>query len=57
MEGREEEKEAELALVDEADFLAGIFTSKPAKDALLPEPWHLPRDDARNGMVYVEQSM
>ena len=47
-----------LALVDEADYLAGSVTRQPAEGALLPETWHLSRDDTRDEVVArMEKSM
>ena len=47
-----------LALVDEADYLAGAISRKPAEGALLPETWHLSRDDGRDEVVArMEKSM
>lgn len=40
-----------LDLVREADYLAGDVTRVPAEGALLPETWHLSRDDARDEVV------
>jgi UPF0755 protein len=42
---------AVLDLVRQADFLSGDITLKPAEGALLPETWHLSRDDARDEVV------
>lgn len=47
-----------LALVREADFLAGDIGRKPAEGALLPETWHLSREDERDELVgRMEKSM
>lgn len=47
-----------LALVAEADFLAGPLSRKPAEGALLPETWHLSRDDERDEVIgRMEKSM
>jgi UPF0755 protein len=47
-----------LALIREADFLAGDISRKPAEGALLPETWHLSRDDERDEVVgRMEKSM
>ena len=40
-----------LDLVREADYLAGAVTVKPAEGSLLPETWHLSRDDLRDDVV------
>jgi len=40
-----------LALVKDADFLAGEVGRQPAEGALLPETWYLSRDDARDEVV------
>lgn len=47
-----------LALVGEADFLSGAVERVPAEGALLPETWHLSRDDERGEVVdRMEKSM
>ncbi|MCR6628795.1 MAG: endolytic transglycosylase MltG [Magnetospirillum sp.] len=47
-----------LALVDEADYLAGSVTRSPAEGTLLPETWYLSRDDQRDEVVArMEKSM
>lgn len=47
-----------LALVEEADFLAGTVSRHPAEGSLLPETWHLTRDDSRDDVVArMEKSM
>jgi UPF0755 protein len=47
-----------LALVDEADFLAGELAHRPAEGTLLPETYHLSRDDSRDEVVArMEKSM
>jgi len=47
-----------LALVREADFLAGEVARIPAEGTLLPETWHLSRDDQRDEVVArMEKSM
>jgi conserved hypothetical protein, YceG family len=47
-----------LDLVREADYLAGEVGRVPAEGALLPETWHLSRDDARDEVVArMERSM
>lgn len=38
-------------VVRQADFLAGEITIKPAEGMLLPETWHLSRDDVRDEVV------
>ena len=38
-------------LVAEADFLAGPVTRKPAEGWLLPETWHMTRDEARDDVL------
>ncbi|MGE5547547.1 MAG: endolytic transglycosylase MltG [Solirubrobacterales bacterium] len=40
-----------LDLVREADYLAGDVGTKPAEGSLLPETWHLSRDDARDEVI------
>ncbi len=40
-----------LALVQEANFLSGALPNLPAEGTLLPETWHLSRDDARAEVV------
>ncbi|CUW39936.1 putative aminodeoxychorismate lyase [Magnetospirillum sp. XM-1] len=40
-----------LDLVKEADFLSGSVTRKPAEGRLLPETWHMVRDEARDDVV------
>ncbi|MGE5503517.1 MAG: endolytic transglycosylase MltG [Actinomycetota bacterium] len=42
---------AVLEMVRQADFLSGDITLKPAEGTLLPETWHLSRDDARDEVV------
>lgn len=47
-----------LQEVAEADYLSGIVTRKPAEGWLLPETWHLSRDDNRDEVVArMEKSM
>lgn len=47
-----------LALVREADYLTGDIARQPAEGALLPETWHLSRDDSRDEVVTrMEKSM
>lgn len=47
-----------LQEVAEADYLAGSITRKPAEGSLLPETWHLSRDDNRDEVVArMEKSM
>lgn len=47
-----------LALVREADYLSGDVAAVPPEGALLPETWHLNRDDARDEVVgRMEKSM
>lgn len=47
-----------LELVGAADYLAGAVTATPAEGALLPETWHLSRDDSRDEVVArMEKSM
>lgn len=47
-----------LQEVAEADYLAGPVTRKPAEGWLLPETWHLSRDDNRDEVVArMEKSM
>lgn len=47
-----------LALVVEADYLAGDIAAVPAEGTLLPETWHLTRDDPRDEVVArMEKSM
>ena len=44
--------------VTEAAYLAGTVTRKPAEGSLLPETWHLSRDDNRDEVVArMEKSM
>lgn len=40
-----------LALVREADFLVGDIRRRPAEGWLLPETWHLSREDDRDELV------
>ena len=40
-----------LDLVRDADYLAGPVTAKPPEGSLLPETWHLSRDDRRDEVV------
>lgn len=40
-----------LELVQGADYLAGAITRRPGEGALLPETWHLSRDDERDEVV------
>lgn len=40
-----------LELVKEADFLAGPVTRKPAEGRLLPETWHMVRDELRDEVI------
>ncbi|HLO79097.1 MAG TPA: endolytic transglycosylase MltG, partial [Magnetospirillum sp.] len=47
-----------LDLVNEADYLTGTVSRRPAEGSLLPETWHLSRDDARDEVVArMEKSM
>lgn len=47
-----------LQEVAEAEYLAGTITRKPAEGSLLPETWHLSRDDNRDEVVArMEKSM
>lgn len=40
-----------LDLVKEADFLAGPVTRKPQEGRLLPETWHMVRDETRDDVI------
>jgi UPF0755 protein len=40
-----------LDLVKEADFLSGAITRKPAEGRLLPETWHMVRDETRDDVL------
>jgi UPF0755 protein len=40
-----------LDLVKEADFLSGPVTRKPAEGRLLPETWHMVRDETRDDVL------
>ncbi|WP_096702236.1 endolytic transglycosylase MltG [Magnetospirillum sp. 15-1] len=40
-----------LDLVREADFLSGSLTRRPAEGRLLPETWHMVRDEPRDEVV------
>ena len=47
-----------LQEVEEAEYLAGTVSRKPAEGSLLPETWHLSRDDSRDEVVArMEKSM
>ncbi|MBC7905333.1 MAG: endolytic transglycosylase MltG [Rhodospirillaceae bacterium] len=47
-----------LALVRDADYLTGDVAAVPPEGSLLPETWHLNRDDARDEVVArMEKSM
>ncbi|MGE5477932.1 MAG: endolytic transglycosylase MltG [Bacteroidales bacterium] len=47
-----------LQEVGEADYLSGTVSRKPAEGSLLPETWHLSRDDSREEVVArMEKSM
>jgi UPF0755 protein len=47
-----------LQEVGEADYLSGTVTRKPAEGSLLPETWHLSRDDSREEVLArMEKSM
>jgi UPF0755 protein len=47
-----------LKIVEDADFLAGEISRHPVEGALLPETWHLSRDDARDDVIArMEKSM
>ncbi|MBI5163992.1 MAG: endolytic transglycosylase MltG [Magnetospirillum sp.] len=47
-----------LAEVQAADFLAGTVSRIPTEGALLPETWHLSRDDSRDELIgRMERSM
>jgi UPF0755 protein len=49
---------AVLDVVQDADFLAGAIVRRPAEGTLLPETWHLSRDDSRDDLVgRMEKSM
>ncbi|EME70782.1 periplasmic solute-binding protein [Paramagnetospirillum caucaseum] len=40
-----------LGLVREAEFLSGPVTRKPAEGRLLPETWHMTRDEPRDEVI------
>jgi len=47
-----------LAELEEADYLSGAIARKPTEGTLLPETWHLSRDDSRDELVgRMEKSM
>lgn len=47
-----------LELVEGADYLSGSVSHRPAEGGLLPETWHLSRDDSRDEVVArMEKSM
>jgi len=47
-----------MTLVRDADFLAGEVTRQPPEGSLMPETWHLSRDDQREDVVSrMEKSM